>query len=88
MASAEARGPVPMGRDAPIFGVMATMRAMRRLRPDPVPDALLRELIEAASWAPSASDLQRYSFVVVMTDKSGLPGTSRRQSFGLDARRH
>jgi nitroreductase len=27
---------------------MATMRAMRRLRPDPVPDELLERLIEAA----------------------------------------
>ena len=29
----------------------------------------------------------RYAFAVVMTDKSGLTGTSRKQGFGLDARR-
>lgn len=60
--------PVPVGVDAPILEVMASMRAMRRLRPDPVPDELLERLIEAASWAPSANHLQRYAFVVV-TDR-------------------
>jgi nitroreductase len=60
--------PVPVGIDAPILEVMASMRAMRRLRPDPVPDELLAQVIEAASWAPSANHLQRFSFVVV-TDR-------------------
>lgn len=60
--------PVPVGIDAPIFEVMASMRAMRRLRPDPVPDELLRQVVEAASWAPNANQLQRFSFVVV-TDR-------------------
>jgi len=56
------------GEDAPLFEVMSTMRAMRRLKPDPVPDELLVKLIEAASWAPSGSNLQTYEFVVV-TDR-------------------
>ncbi|MEP6695183.1 MAG: nitroreductase family protein [Chloroflexota bacterium] len=38
---------------------------MRRLRPDPVPDALVRELIEAAMYAPSAGHQQGQVFVVV-----------------------
>jgi nitroreductase len=63
--------PVPVGADAPIFEVMRSMRAMRRLRPDPVPDDVLRQLIEAASWAPSANHLQRASFVVV-TDRDQM----------------
>jgi len=37
---------VPVGADAPIMEVMATMRAMRRLKPDPVPDELLDTLVE------------------------------------------
>jgi nitroreductase len=65
------RHPVPVGIDAPIFEVMASMRAMRRLRPDPVPEDLLRQVIEAASWAPSANHFQRYSFVVV-TDRDQM----------------
>ena len=50
---------------------MASMRAMRRLRSDPVPYELLEKLVKAASWAPSASHLQRYQFVVV-TDRGQM----------------
>ncbi|HEX2396864.1 MAG TPA: nitroreductase family protein [Solirubrobacteraceae bacterium] len=63
--------PVPVGPDAPIMEVMATMRAMRRLKPDPVPDELLEKLVEAATWAPSGGNLQAYSFVVV-TDRGQM----------------
>jgi nitroreductase len=56
---------VPVGEDAPILEVMATMRAMRRLKPDPVPRELLERLVEAATWAPSGSNEQNYEFVVV-----------------------
>jgi nitroreductase len=50
---------------------MATMRAMRRLRPDPVPDGLVRELIEAAMLAPSGGDQQGQIFIVV-TDRERI----------------
>jgi nitroreductase len=62
---------VPVGADAPIMEVMATMRAMRRLKPDPVPEELLDSLVEAATWAPSGGSLQAYSFVVV-TDRAQM----------------
>jgi nitroreductase len=62
---------VPVGADAPILEVMATMRAMRRLKPDPVPDELLEALVEAATWAPSGGNVQAYSFVVV-TDREQM----------------
>jgi nitroreductase len=62
---------VPVGADAPIMEVMATMRAMRRLKPDPVPEELLEELVEAATWAPSGGNIQAYSFVVV-TDRDQM----------------
>ena len=51
--------------------VMTTMRAMRRLRPDPVPDDLVRELIEAAMYAPSAGHQQGQVFIVV-TDRDRI----------------
>ena len=60
-----------VGADAPIMEVMATMRAMRRLKPDPVPDELLEKLVEAATWAPSASNAQAYHWVVV-TDRGQM----------------
>jgi len=59
----------PVGVDAPVLDVMATMRAMRRLKPDPVPREVLTELVRAATWAPSGSDAQHYGFVVV-TDRA------------------
>jgi nitroreductase len=62
---------VALGEDAPIFDVMRTMRAMRRLAPDPVPDELLERLVEAATWAPSGSNAQEYHFVVV-TDRDQM----------------
>lgn len=61
----------PVGVDAPIMDVMATMRAMRRLRPDPVPRAVIEEIIAAATWAPSGSDAQHHEFVVV-TDRAQM----------------
>jgi len=50
---------------ADLFEVMSTCRAMRRLRPDPVPDAVVRRLIEAANFAPSGRNLQRARWIVV-----------------------
>jgi nitroreductase len=62
---------VALGEDAPIFDVMRTMRAMRRLAPDPVPDELLERLVEASTWAPSGSNAQEYQYVVV-TDREQM----------------
>ena len=42
---------------------------MRRLKRDPVPEADLRYLIDAATQAPTAENAQRWSFVVV-TDRA------------------
>jgi nitroreductase len=50
---------------ADVFEVMATCRAMRRLRPDPVADELVHRLIEAANHAPSGRNLQRARWIVV-----------------------
>jgi nitroreductase len=62
---------VAIGEDTPVFEVMRTMRAMRRLKPDAVPRELLERLIEAATWGPSASNTQTYSWVIV-TDREQM----------------
>jgi nitroreductase len=59
------------GADAPILEVMSTMRAMRRLRPDPVEPELLTKLVQAATWAPTASNVQAYTFLIV-TDRARM----------------
>jgi nitroreductase/3-phenylpropionate/cinnamic acid dioxygenase small subunit len=52
--------------DQPSFEeVLFTTRAMRRLRPDPIPEQELRFVIEAATQAASGQNTQPWSFVVV-----------------------
>ena len=41
-----------------LFEAMRTQRALRRLKPDPVPDALIWKVLEAATGAPSGGNLQ------------------------------
>lgn len=48
-----------------VYEAMSTLRAVRRLRPDPVPDAVLRRVLEAASWAPTGGNVQPWRVVVV-----------------------
>jgi nitroreductase len=48
-----------------IYEEMSTLRAVRRLRPDPVPEDVLRRVIEAASWAPTGGNAQPWRVVVV-----------------------
>ena len=56
-----------------LFDVVYTARAIRHLKPDPVPPDLVRRVIEAATMAPSATNSQPWRFIVV-TD----PATKRR----------
>ncbi len=51
--------------DMPLEEAMTTQRAIRRLRTDPVDDALLLRLIELALKAPTGSNAQNWEFVVV-----------------------
>src|SRR4051794_41856723 len=44
---------------------MRTTRAIRRLKPDPVPPELLEQLVEAATWGPVGGNAQTFSWVVV-----------------------
>jgi nitroreductase len=44
---------------------MRTARAVRRFRPDPVPDDVVLACLEAATWAPSNANLQPWRFCVL-----------------------
>jgi nitroreductase len=48
-----------------LFDAIFTTRAMRRLKPDPIPDDLIRKVIEAGLCAPSGGDVQHWRFIVV-----------------------
>ena len=47
------------------FDVATTQRAIRRLKPDPIPEAVLRQIMDAAICAPSGGNRQGWSFVIV-----------------------
>jgi nitroreductase len=47
------------------FEVVAAQRACRAFRPDPVPDEIVEQLLEAAVRAPSAENLQPWVFLVL-----------------------
>jgi hypothetical protein len=48
-----------------LFEAMYSARALRRLKPDPVPQAVLTKILDAAIRAPSAGNAQAWSFLVV-----------------------
>ncbi|HSG90902.1 MAG TPA: nitroreductase family protein [Pseudomonadales bacterium] len=54
-----------LGEDVPLLEAMRTCRAIRRLRPDPVPRALIRKVCEAGTYAPSGGNRQPWFFVAV-----------------------
>ena len=51
--------------DISFFELVGQVRAMRRLRPDPVPLELLWKVLEAGVKAPSGMNTQPWSFVVI-----------------------
>lgn len=48
-----------------VFDIIHTTRAMRRLKPDPVPDDLVRKILEAGVCAANGGNYQRWRFMVV-----------------------
>jgi nitroreductase len=54
-----------LGEDVPLLEGMRTARAIRRLRPDPVPLGLIRKVCEAGTFAPSGGNRQPWRFIVV-----------------------
>lgn len=50
---------------------LRTRRSIRRFKPDPVPDAVIREILHTATFAPSAHNRQPWRFVV-LTDSSSI----------------
>jgi nitroreductase len=52
-----------------VFRAITTRRSIRKFRPDPVPEELIREILDAARWSPSWGNTQPWEVVVV----SGAP---------------
>jgi nitroreductase/uncharacterized protein YciI len=64
-------GDAPARLSMPIGEAMWTQRAIRRLRPDPISDADLRLILEAATKAPSGGNQQWARFLAV-TDRDQI----------------
>ena len=50
---------------ADLFKIIQTTRSMRRLKPDLVPEALIRKILEAGVCGPSGGNMQHWRFVVI-----------------------
>jgi nitroreductase len=50
---------------ADLFEIIQTTRSMRRLKSDPVPEALIRKILEAGVCGPSGGNMQHWRFVVI-----------------------
>jgi nitroreductase len=49
---------------AELYDVMSTLRAVRKLRPDPIPSEVLERVLQAACWAPTGGNTQPWRVVV------------------------
>ncbi|HYM39962.1 MAG TPA: nitroreductase family protein [Thermoplasmata archaeon] len=53
-----------------LASIIRSRRSIRAFQKAPVPEALLRELVDLANWAPSAGNLQARDFIVVRDEKT------------------
>lgn len=67
--------------------VIKNRRSVRRFKPDPVPGELLKKVLEAARWAPSAGNVQPWKFFVVTSPakKEALAAAALGQRFVAEA---
>jgi nitroreductase len=74
-----------------VYAAMSTLRAVRRLKSDPIPDDVLGRILQAAAWAPSGGNVQPWRVVVVKdTERRRALGDLYRlewQKFGADMRK-
>ena len=51
------------------MALLRARRSIRRYKPDPVPDEMIAQLLEAGRCAPSASNRQPWAFVVIRDEQ-------------------
>jgi hypothetical protein len=70
--------PEAAANTADLFEIIRTTRSMRRLKPDPVANELIRKILEAGVCAPSGGNMQRWRFLVIRDAKIKMPRSKRR----------
>jgi nitroreductase len=53
-----------------VWSVMSTARTIRRFTDKPVDDSVLARCLQAATWAPSGANAQRWRFIVLRSSES------------------
>ena len=48
-----------------LYDAMSTLRAVRRLRPDPIAEDVLQRIFSAATWAPTGGNTQPWRMIAV-----------------------
>lgn len=48
-----------------LYDAMSTLRAVRRLRPDPIDDEIIERVLTAATWAPTGGNTQPWRILAV-----------------------
>jgi nitroreductase len=61
--------PDTASKTADLFEIIRTTRSMRRLKPDPVANELIRKILEVGVRAPSGGNMQRWRFLVIRDPK-------------------
>lgn len=69
------------------YEVIKKRRSVRKYRPDPIPDDLLKRILEAGRIAPSAKNIQPWKFVVIKDseNKKRIAEACRGQHWIADA---
>lgn len=70
-----------------LLEIMKNRRSIRRFRSDSVPDKYIKGLIEAASSAPSAGNIQPWEFIIIRSNglKESLAKAAYGQGFIVEA---
>ena len=70
-----------------LLQIVRGRRSIRKFKPDPIPEEDLREILEAATWAPSAGNTQDWRFIVVRDPglKTKLAEAAMWQNFLMEA---
>jgi len=48
-----------------VYQAIKSRRTVRDYKPDLIPEDVLRKILQAARWAPSSSNTQKWSFIVI-----------------------
>ena len=69
MSSSPSPSPSPSQETAggghDLYAMMSTLRAVRRLRPDPIPGDVVERVLQAACWAPTGGNMQPWRIIAV-----------------------